>query len=303
MNTVHHYGWQALTAIDQSTNPFLDNIKSPIHATAEELAALEHGFAALSDFQLRGTIAAGDGIVFKMIMPTNEEVEGDVTAYYTRKGYYAYGLQAFCDSKCKFVMIASKLCSSSNDNISYIVTQLSKDIKAGLLLQRYHVVLDEAYPCTSQEMSPWRGRNLSAEKDAFNYYVSLNRQVIERAFGILVQRWGIFWRPLRISMHNRGVAIRVACKLHNLLIDEFGCERIQSITRGAVPGFEGETDHQINDFCAGSIMYTDGTPSLGQGYRSDLELCSHRDMWTEIIKANGLTRPIFSKYSKRMVRS
>jgi hypothetical protein len=47
VNTVHHYGWQALTAIDQSTDPFLDNIMSPIHATAEELATLEHGFAAL----------------------------------------------------------------------------------------------------------------------------------------------------------------------------------------------------------------------------------------------------------------
>jgi hypothetical protein len=85
MNPVHHYGWPALTAIDQSTNPFLDNIKSPIHATAKELAELEHGFAALSDFQLRGTIAAGDGIVFEMIMPTNEEVEGNVTAYYIHR--------------------------------------------------------------------------------------------------------------------------------------------------------------------------------------------------------------------------
>jgi hypothetical protein len=26
-------------------------------------------------------------------MPTNEEFDGNVTAYYTRKGYYAYGLQ------------------------------------------------------------------------------------------------------------------------------------------------------------------------------------------------------------------
>ncbi len=125
-------------------------------------------------------------------MPTVEEVEGDVTSYFTRKGYYAFGLQAFCDSKCRFVMISSKLCSSTNDNTTYIVTQLSKDIKAGKLPSKYHVVLDEAYPCTDQEMSPWKGRNLSVEEDACNYYLSLNRQVIERAFGLLVQRWGIF---------------------------------------------------------------------------------------------------------------
>jgi hypothetical protein len=92
-NTVHKYAWQALNAIDCSADPFLDNIKSPIHCTAEELVTLENGFASLSQFKLRGTVAAGDGIVFRMVMPTNEEVDGDVAAYYTRKGYFAYGLQ------------------------------------------------------------------------------------------------------------------------------------------------------------------------------------------------------------------
>ncbi len=109
-------------------------------------------------------------------------------------------MQAFCDSNLRFVMISSKLCSSTNDNTSYIVTQMSKDIKARMLPKQYHVVLDEAYPCTEQEMSPWKGRNLPVDKDAFNYYLSLNRQVIERAFGVLLQRWGIFWRLLKMSM-------------------------------------------------------------------------------------------------------
>jgi DDE superfamily endonuclease len=200
-------------------------------------------------------------------------------------------------------MISSKLCSSTNDNTSYIVTQLSKDIKAGLLPQKFHVVLDEAYPCTVQEMSPWKGRNLSVERDAFNYYSSLNRQVIERAFGILVQRWGIFWCPLKVSMHNRGVAVRVACRLHNVCVAEFGEKKMGSISRGAVQGFEFETDHQQNDNSAGFVMYTDGVPSVGQGYRSDLERCSHRDMWTDIIGENGLIRPVFSKYNKNTVRN
>jgi hypothetical protein len=43
--------------------------------------------------KLQGTIAARDGIVFQMIMPTNEEVDGDVTSDFTQNGYYAYGLQ------------------------------------------------------------------------------------------------------------------------------------------------------------------------------------------------------------------
>jgi hypothetical protein len=71
-----------LNAIDHSTNPFLDNIKSPIHGTPEELSAMENGFAKHSKYQVHGTIAAGDGIVFRIIMPANEKVEGDVTAYF-----------------------------------------------------------------------------------------------------------------------------------------------------------------------------------------------------------------------------
>jgi hypothetical protein len=71
----------------------LDNIKSPIKWTAEELTCLELRFAELPNIKLRGTIAAGDGIVFQMQMPTNEQVDGDVTSYFTWKGYYAYGLQ------------------------------------------------------------------------------------------------------------------------------------------------------------------------------------------------------------------
>jgi hypothetical protein len=102
------------------------------------------------------------------------------------------------------------------------VTQLSKDIKAGLLPQQYHVVLDEAYPYTIQEMSPWKGCNLSDEKVAFNYFSSLNHQAIEHAIGILVQRWGIFWHPLWVSMHNHGVVVWVACRLHNVCVDKFG---------------------------------------------------------------------------------
>jgi len=39
-----------------------------------------------------------------MQMPTNEQVEGDVTAYYTRKGYYAYGLQK-CTLICPLLIV------------------------------------------------------------------------------------------------------------------------------------------------------------------------------------------------------
>jgi DDE superfamily endonuclease len=147
-----------------------------------------------------------------------------------------------------------------------------KRVKSGRLPKTYHYVLDEAYPCTKPEMSPWKGRKLSLEKDAFNYFMSFTRQVIEREFGILVQRWGIFWHPLRLSLNHSGTAIHVACKLHNVCIGLSGHVPICSIHICSVPGFETETDYQPGD----EINYnlTDGTP-ITRVYRSDLESCYH----------------------------
>lgn len=62
------------------------------------LNKLEEGFAALNGNKILGTTAAGDGVVFRTVMLTNEEVEGDVKSYYVRKEYFTYGLQAFFDA-------------------------------------------------------------------------------------------------------------------------------------------------------------------------------------------------------------
>ncbi len=292
---VHEYVWEVCEAIESSKNPFLDNINFPLD-DPEKLSELEQGFASIGGFNIRGTVAAGDGIIFKMQMPTNEEVEGDVTAYFTRKGYYAYGVQAFCDSNCKFLMIASKLCSSSVDNTAYISTQLSKDIKEGKLPPQYHVVLDEAYPCVGQEMSPWKGRELSKAKDSFNYYLSLHRQCIERAFGILVQRWGIFWRPLRVTMEHRGLLIKVICKLHNICMDRF---KARNPRRYLIRGSNEFADVDCQS-CHDVVFPVFTDVSLGQGYRSDREISNNRLLLTQRINDHKLYRPNSSRFSRQL---
>jgi hypothetical protein len=141
---------------------------------------------------------------------------------------------------------------------------------------------------------------LSVEKDAFNYYLSLNLQVMERAFGILVHRWGTFWRPIRLSMHNCGVAICIGCWLHSVCINDVTCSKVRHVRPGMVPGFEMETDLPARDDVCG-LQFMDGA-DLCRGYRSGLERCDHRDMWTTVILQAGYTLPIFSKFSKKTVR-
>ncbi len=77
-----------------------------------------------------------------------------------------------------------------------------------------------------------------------------------------------------MSMHHLGVAVRVACCLHNVCIDDLGAKVTKSVSRGSVHGFEFETDNAAVDERAGLCHFTDGT-AVGRGYQSDLE--SHRD--------------------------
>ena len=49
----------------------------------------------------------------------------------------------------------------------------------------------------------------------FDYHQSSSRVVIERAFDILIRRWGIFWRPLEVQFRRRAPLIKCCMLLHN----------------------------------------------------------------------------------------
>lgn len=227
--SVYYSFWQVLKAI----NTEYDNIQFPFDDEAR-LRDLEKTFTDISgkkrdEFVFPGTVAAGDGVVFRMLKPVWEDVDGAFSNYYVRKGFYAMNMQAFVDGKCRFLNISMIACSSSHDSTAYTFCGMSRVIKEGKLPLWAHVVLDEAYMCDVQELSPWRARQMQgctpakkAQRDAFNYFLSLHRQVVERAFGILVARWGIFWRALRFSIAGNSLVIVVCCKLHNLCVDAYG---------------------------------------------------------------------------------
>jgi len=119
------YVWEVLEAIDMNMN----NINFPFDNEAL-LRQQEQGFMDISGGVFQGTVAAGDGVVFRMQRPYREAVNGDVASFFTRKGYYAYGMQAFVDSSCKFLSISMKMCASTHDSTAYLVSDVSNAIRA-----------------------------------------------------------------------------------------------------------------------------------------------------------------------------
>jgi hypothetical protein len=77
-----------------------------------------------------------------------------------------------------------------------------------------HVVLDEAFGCTDQELVAWSsGKNaLSTEKDAFNFYLSAQRQSVERVFDVMNNRFGILWCSMSFDFNRYKLVLVALCR-------------------------------------------------------------------------------------------
>ena len=84
---------------------------------------------------------------------------------------------------------------STHDSLAFSSTDLGQRLEAGERPELFFIVGDEAYRSSNYMLTPWSGRNLPVDKDAFKFYQNRMRINIECAFGFLVQRWGTVEAP------------------------------------------------------------------------------------------------------------
>jgi hypothetical protein len=161
-----------------------------------------------------GTVAAGDGCAFKIRRPNERESGADVQSHYTRKYSWAYGFILFCDGDLNIMSVEASHVASTHDAGMYATSGVHAAIQNKELPSWAHVVLDEAFGSTDQELVAWsQGKNvLSQEKDAFNYFLSAQRQSVERVFGVLHNRWGILWRPMGFAFDRYKFILITVCR-------------------------------------------------------------------------------------------
>ncbi len=97
--------------------------------------------------------------------------------------------------------------------------QLGQRIANGTLSDTWLIVGDDAFVCKDNVITPYVRKSLSKSQRNYNYFLSLNRQVVERTFAMWKWKWGVFWRPLLINDQNIKIVIETTCRLHNLCID------------------------------------------------------------------------------------
>ncbi|KAL2102238.1 hypothetical protein ACEWY4_001406 [Coilia grayii] len=82
------------------------------------------------------------------------------------------------------------------------------------------MVGDAAFPLKKYLMRPYPGTYLEKEKRVFNYRLSLARNVVENAFGILSSRWRVLHRRIQLHPRKLNDVILTLCILHNFLLQD-----------------------------------------------------------------------------------
>jgi hypothetical protein len=225
--------WGTLTLIDEALK-----IEFPFHDVSK-LEQIAEGFNRFSHQRLSNCVMAIDGWVCRTRQPRRDEVLCPM-GYRNRKGCYGIVVLAGCDANTKFLMFSCQSTGSTNDYLAWKWCTVKELLDEGHLPNQFYFIGDEAFINCNQFLVPWSGHSLDPWKSSFNYHLSAMRQCIERAFALLVKRWGIFWRPLYCSLNRWSLVCTVAAKLHNFCIDMNEGGETQILERLAADTLDGD---------------------------------------------------------------
>jgi hypothetical protein len=199
-----------------------------------ELQRISDGFQAKthgnSSLYYNGCGGAGDGLAVRIKAISLQECNNPL-AYINRKGFYSLNLQSINDSRMRLMYVNLETQGATHDSTAFFATEFSKqflnaneDPPVDRHGRPFWLALDDAYgQHNNRIVTPWPGRNLmtlAPYKDSFNYHLSGGyRNTAERTYGILIARFGIFWRPIDYDLKLIPFVVYSLCRLHNFLID------------------------------------------------------------------------------------
>lgn len=186
----------------------------PLH-DLQKLKRLEAEFRAASRKQVwSGQVGAVDGVHFPMQAPTIADVLDPLKYYVARKGEYALLCMAVCDAARRFTFWDMSQTPQTHDSLAWAASSLGKAVAAGELQAPFFFNGDAAFALSRSMVVP------SGYNDDFDFEQSSNRMPIECAFGLLIQRFGCLYRPLRVKFVRRAPLISACMHLHNFCISE-----------------------------------------------------------------------------------
>jgi hypothetical protein len=188
-----------------------DTIKWPRNAVQVNETCIQ--FAERSQFQ--NVMGAIDGSHIHITAPKNLH-----QAYYNRRGFYSIVLLASCEANLSFNYVWTGNPGSSHDSTvlraSDLFNQSDEKIPPG-----FYLLGDFGFPLLRWLVTPFRDYgNLTRQQKLFNKTHSICREVIERAFGMLKNRFRRLYKFEILDMALLVDCVLAACVLHNICIAE-----------------------------------------------------------------------------------
>ena len=308
-----------------------DNAPFPSIAEQEEIAA---GFHQRSEVGFDNVIGAIDAMIVTIDLPDRTSCKevgvGQKSFHCSRKDKYGLVLLAICDDQCRIRWADITQPGKASDYLAFVTSELPAALEdarnnAGetgdspsdtvfgwrrkgysqvSVKPGYTLVGDNAFVRSHWMAVPFPGQ-VTSDKDNYNFFLSQLRITIERAFGILIHRWGILRRPLGCPVRKVGALTMALMRLHNFCIDNNGknvprtttrdAARIQERARRRVRGGVGEVVELDRHGRPVQLLghghhFTD----LPGGRRPEVvteDESTPMDLMVEKVTASGLRRP------------
>jgi len=270
-------------------------------ATLEEMEETSEGFlqSRLILPIFFGCIGAVDGYALRIYMPGKNQV-GNAVAYKNRKAFCSINLQAVANSRLKCTYLSVETPGGTHDSTAWQVSSLGSKMDREnwtnpSTRRPYWLACDDAYGASSNLVCPWPGTGLRKRdpfKDGFNYYLSGGiRNTVERMFGLVYQRWGILWRPMRYKISKIPLIVQAIFQLHNFLIDQKE-EDVGGRALGSIRNGKKRLDqtHPLG-FEDNPVAQDEVADELVVSERVRNKDCPTRYAITEHLRANFITRP------------
>ena len=188
--------------------------------TPEEFDAVKRGFAESRDDdsgQLTDCIGAIDGSLIQIVKPANSG-----SMYVDRKNHFSIGLMAICDASCRFTCISVGQSGSVHDARSLKrskIWQRIKDQDPEYFPDKEYIIGDAAFPLTPNLIVPYDiSPSMNRVNKQFNFVHSSTRMAVERAFGILKNRFRCLHLGLNMKPQRAIKTICACVILHNLCL-------------------------------------------------------------------------------------
>ncbi|XP_005108687.1 protein ALP1-like [Aplysia californica] len=175
-------------------------------------------------WQFPHCLGAVDGKHINIEIPPNS---GSAFLNYNKKDF-SIVLQGVADAKANFLAVDVGESGNHSDGGIFKHSSFGRallqqqlplpqpDAVMGEVLP-YVFVADEAYPLHPNIMRPFPARGLDDRRRYFNYRLSRARRVVECAFGIMAQRWGVLKTTMRVNPDKARKIILACCILHNFV--------------------------------------------------------------------------------------